>query len=230
MSDMPVSKETKQVLQNLNFINSNLYIAAGKRLRSMSDNETQYAEILIGDEFPEDMYIYDLGKFLSLMSLFEEPVVRGHGNGEYCSILNSGSERSRADFYYAPPDTITSPPEGEVVIDEEDTDVVFDIDYQTLQALIKATNIIEGKYIKIANDDGKIVISAVRKDIPDTNSYTVVVGDDGQDNDYEIFINTAHLNLLPSDYGVRINSECAVFESSDDRFRYVIGISEDSTF
>ena len=92
---MKLSEQTIEVLQNFSSINQSLLFKEGTKLRTVSPQKTVLAEVEIGDEFSQDFGIYDLGQFLSALSLVEEPDLNLNDNDMIISevmalLLNIG--------------------------------------------------------------------------------------------------------------------------------------------
>ena len=68
---MKMSEQTLQVLQNFSTINQSLLFKEGDVLRTVSPQKTVLAEVTVPDTFETQFGIYDLGQFLSAMTLIE---------------------------------------------------------------------------------------------------------------------------------------------------------------
>ena len=69
-----LSKRTQNVLKNFATINKSIIVESGSKVRTLSINKNIYASAKITEDFPRQIPIYDLGVFLSGLSLFENPV------------------------------------------------------------------------------------------------------------------------------------------------------------
>ena len=88
---MKLSEQTVEVLQNFSSINNSLLFKEGTMLRIVSPQKTVLAEVQVGDEFSQDFGIYDLGQFLSALSLIEDPDLDLGDNGMTISDGNGTS-------------------------------------------------------------------------------------------------------------------------------------------
>ena len=70
---MKLSDNTVSVLKNYSTINQNLMIKSGSSLGTMSAMKNIFAQANVGEDFAQDVAIYDLNEFLASMSLFENP-------------------------------------------------------------------------------------------------------------------------------------------------------------
>ena len=74
MTLVKLTKETFNTLKNFATINKSVVIDSGSKIRTISINKNIYASAEVSEEFPTQIPIYDLGIFLSGLSLFEQPV------------------------------------------------------------------------------------------------------------------------------------------------------------
>ena len=69
---MKLSEQTIEVLQNFSTINQSLLFKSGDVLRTVSPQKTVLAEVTVPDNFESEFGIYDLGQFLSAMTLIDD--------------------------------------------------------------------------------------------------------------------------------------------------------------
>ena len=70
---MIIHNETVEYLKNFAEINQSLVIEKGNVIKTVSEQTNVMAKADLGQEFPQDFAIYDLNKFLGVLSLFAEP-------------------------------------------------------------------------------------------------------------------------------------------------------------
>ena len=74
-----ISEPTINILKNYAAINSNLFVSeAGSVLATISPVKNVAAEATVAEHFPQSFGIWDLNKFLSVLSIFEEPELDFH--------------------------------------------------------------------------------------------------------------------------------------------------------
>ena len=69
---MKLSETTQNILKNYSTINQSIYLKEGSRLSTISVMRNILAAADVSEEFPVDFCIYDLGKFLNLLSIYPE--------------------------------------------------------------------------------------------------------------------------------------------------------------
>ena len=70
---MIINNETVETLKNFAEINQSLVIETGDVIKTVSEQTNVLAKAKLGQSFPQDFAIYDLNKFLGVLSLFAEP-------------------------------------------------------------------------------------------------------------------------------------------------------------
>ena len=72
---MKFDNRTVQVLRNFSTINPSLVFKRGSTISTISPGKAVIAVANVQPEFPQDFAIYDLGNFLNVISLFEDPTL-----------------------------------------------------------------------------------------------------------------------------------------------------------
>ena len=98
-----LSKTTLDVLKNFATINSSIVFRAGNTLRTISNAENILAKYTSEESFPTDFAIYDLGQFLSGISLFDNPQL-DFTSGDFVTIRGGGRS---AKYYFSDPETVS---------------------------------------------------------------------------------------------------------------------------
>ena len=86
---MKLDNRTVQVLKNFSTINPSLLFTKGKTLTTVSPSKTTMARAVIGEEIPSSFAIYELSRFLGVVSLFESPTL---DIGDSSMTINSGNQ------------------------------------------------------------------------------------------------------------------------------------------
>ena len=72
---MKLTSRTLQVLKNFSTINPSLLFKNGSVITTMSPNKTVMARATVGEVFPQTYAIYDLSRFIGVLSMFNDPDV-----------------------------------------------------------------------------------------------------------------------------------------------------------
>ena len=101
---MQLSSDTIKVLKNFGNINQGIYFKQGKVLKTMSSGKNILAEVTLGEEIPTSFGIYDLNKFLSVVSLHKDAPTFEFSDKEVKIVGNKG--RSKISYRFCEPTMI----------------------------------------------------------------------------------------------------------------------------
>jgi len=201
MTQIKLSQQTLLVLRNYATINSSIVIRKGNQLKTISIGENAIASFVCEEEFPQDFAIYDLTKFLSGISLFNDPVLE-FNDPNY--VLITGQGRSMKYYFSDPEITLKSAPDKNIQF--PGSDIEFKLSNEDISSLLKAHSIYEIDDLKFSSQDGQIVLTLCDKEDYTSNTYSqVVVGE--TTGDYEMFMKVENIRLVPGEYNVKISSK-----------------------
>jgi hypothetical protein len=193
---MNLKKQTIEVLRNFNGINQGILFREGNTIRTMSVMRTIFASAVVEDVFPKEFAIYDLGEFLSTISLFENPDIQF--KDEYF-IVAEGT--SKVKYFYSNPNVVVSAPEKQVAMPTPD--VTFNLAKSQIDQLLKASAVMKLKDFAVT-DGGVKVFN--RNSVG--NQYTIDLEMETNGNKgFEYTIKVDNLKFIPSDYAVAISSK-----------------------
>src|SRR6056300_756530 len=75
---MKFSERTLTVLKSFAAIDKSIVMKPGKTLRTITPEKTLIAIANLEDEIPSEAIVYDLSRFLSILSLYNDPNVEFH--------------------------------------------------------------------------------------------------------------------------------------------------------
>lgn len=217
---MKFSARTIQVLRNFSTINPSLVFKEGDELRTISSARSILARAKVDSKAPNTFAIYDLSKFLSAISMFEEPDLEPSGTK---AVITSGNERM--SWTLAEPSLILQPPERGIGAVEPD--VQFNLKNDVLSRTIKALSIIGVPEIAVTGDDGKIYLEALNTKNSSESSYRVEVGE--TDKTFRLIFLAENIKLLPGDYDVSISKRGISYFKGED-VEYWITTEQNSTY
>ena len=193
---MNLKKQTIEVLRNFNGINQGILFREGNTIRTMSVMRTIFASAVVEDVFPKEFAIYDLGEFLSTISLFENPDIQF--KDEYF-IVAEGT--SKVKYFYSNPNVVVSAPEKQVAMPTPD--ITFNLAKSQIDQLLKASAVMKLKDFAVT-DCGVKVFN--RNSVG--NQYTIDLEMETNGNKgFEYTIKVDNLKFIPSDYAVAISSK-----------------------
>jgi hypothetical protein len=217
---MKLNTRTIQVLKNFASINPSIQFSEGTNLKTISPNKTMMAKAKLEDIIPSTFAIYDLSRFLGVVSLFEDPEYQIDER-----MVNIASPGRKVSYTFADPSTIITPPDREIVL--EDPDVVFELKQENFAEIMKALGVMSFPDLVVVGEDGKVVLRATDTKNPSSDKYDIEVG--STDRTFTAVFKTENVKILPSSYTVSLSSKGISHFVSDD-VEYWISLEANSTF
>ena len=212
-----LSKNTLGILKNFASINSNLLIKSGNLLKTIAPSKCLLAEAKVDEDFPVEIAIWDLGQFLGVVSLFNDPEFEF--NDTYVSIQ---SNNSSVKYFYSAPSLLTVPTKNLTMPKVTQT---FDLTQSAFAELSRAAAVLQVSDLEIVGENGIISMIVSKKNDPSSNSYSVEVGETDQDFSYSL--DMANLKLLQGDYTVSLtDSVVSKFAHSTMDLNYFIAVEK----
>lgn len=218
---MKLSNTTLSILKNFSTINQSLQFKPGQVLRTISPVKSVLASATVPDSFEKEFSIYDLPKFLGVISLFDNPDFEF-----FDSHVRVSSPGRRVDYRYADPSTLVLPPSKDLNIG--DADVRFTLTSAQYTEIMKALGVLSLPDLMIVGEDGKINLRAGDSKMKGSNNYDIAIGE--TDLTFTAVFKTENLKLAANrDYEVSISSKGISWFKSDD-VEYYIAIESNSKF
>lgn len=208
---MKISEETLSVLNNFSSVNAAISIDEGSEITTISEGKNIIAKAVVDETFSRKFGIYQLGEFLSAVSLLEDPTFDFQENNVN---IKSGNSRQRVNYQYCDPTLITSPPEG-AIENFPDPDFDFELKAEDLKSLLRSAGVLSLPHISIESSDKGIEVCVCNKEIKSgTNAFTLsidqsTVSSEGNDlsDDYCMVFNVDNLKVIPGNYDVNISNK-----------------------
>ena len=220
---LKMSKNTLEVLKNFSTINSNILIKPGNKIRTISNLKNVLAEAEVETVFDKEFGIWDLNQFLATVSLFKDPEFEFQD--KYVVI---SSKNSSVKYFYCEPKLLTTTDKD---ITMPDIVLEFELETDSLEHLMKASNVLSLDDICIRSNGDKIVILVMDKEDSTSNNYSIEVGDNPDGHEFSFYLKSDNLKLLPGTYEVSLSdSIVAHFKSKTTDVQYWIALESDSKF
>jgi len=217
---MKFSDKTLSVLKNFSTINHGILFRSGSTLKTISPQKTIMANVDVEETFEKDFAIYDLPRFLGVLSLFDNPeIVLGENQATIVS------DKRKLVYTYSDPTTFTTPPVKDVSFPE--TTIKFSLANEDLQKVQRAANVLQLPETIVSGDGSTIYLSADDSKTPSKDKYSVAIGTTTQV--FNAVFKNENLKLLPSDYSVEI-SERGISRFTAEGIMYYIATEATSTF
>lgn len=217
---MKFDAKTIQVLKNFANINPSIVFKAGTTLATISQTKTILAKAKLDQEITSSFGIYDLNRFLSTLSLFENPSIEVR---ETEMIIKSGSRK--ATYRFTPAELIMTPPEKDLKF--PDAEVKFDLLGADLQECLKALNVLGLPEVAVVGDGKNIMLQAIDSKNPSCDIYSTTVGE--TEDKFRMIFRAENLKMVPGTYKVMIASR-GLSKFYNDDIEYYISVESNSTF
>lgn len=196
VTKMRLSKETYNILKNFAAINSNILIQPGNVLKTVSAGKNIYVEAKVTEDFDVEVPIWDLNKFLGIVSMFNNPDLEFHDTHV---VITNG--RSSVTYYYSEPSLLTIPTRE---IKMPATVTRFDLDEKDLNEILKASSVLQVSDLRMVGEDGKFTISVDDSGQSTSNSFEIVIDENYTGKDFEGTVNVSEMKFIPGSYSVEL--------------------------
>jgi len=217
---MKFSNETLTVLKSFSSINKSILFKEGNVLKTITPEKTLIAIADIPDEIPSDACVYDLSRFLSILSLYNDPDVEFE---DKYFIISEGKRRTK--YVYADISMIHTPPEKEITLPSED--VVVNVSQGDLSSVLKAAGVLQFSEIAFVGESGKVFLKAIDSSNENADDFGVEIGE--TDDTFKFIIKTDNLKLLPLDYEVTLCAK-GISQFRGKGVTYFVAIDSKSTY
>lgn len=219
---MKLESKTIQILKNFASINPSLMFKPGQTLSTVSPLKTLMAKATIDEIVPSQFAIYDLSKFLGVLSLFESPNL---SIGER-SMEISGNQQ-KVNYTFADPKLIVTPNDKEIAM--PDCEIQFKMMGDDLSKVLKAMGVLQLPEIAVTGNGSEMFIEAIDSKNPSSDSYKVQVGTTNYN--FKMIFKAENIKIMAGDYNVSISSKgIAHFKGETVPVEYWVATEASSTF
>lgn len=217
---MQLSAKSVNVLKNFSTINPSIVLKPGNVISTISPNKTIVARATVPDEFQGVYGIYLLNRFISTLSLFENPELEFGSE----SVTIRSDNRSTV-YHYSDPSVIMVAPEKELKLPS--VDVEFNLTNKSLQAVTKALGILGLPEIAVVGDGETVSLQAIDSKAGSADTYSINVGE--TDLVFRAIFRAENMRMMDGDYAVKISSK-GISQFIGLEATYWIAIEATSTF
>jgi len=219
MQKVKLSARTVQILKNFSSINPSLLFKEGNVITTISPSRTILASARVNENFEADFAIYNLSRFLSVLSLFNDPELEIHD--KYVTIMDG---KKKLNYMFADPSNIITPPEK--TIDMPDPEISLSLPNEDLQNIMKALSVLQLPEIAFVGEENNASIQAIDSKGLVGDNCSVNLG--SSDRDFKMIFKAENIKIIPDDYKVHISSKkISKFVGSDTE--YYIAVETNSS-
>ena len=215
---MKLSETTVNILKNFSTINPSILFKPGNNISTVSPTKTMMATVSVDETFEVQAGIYELPKFIGVLSIFDEPDLSFSSTKVY---IKSG-HRSLS-YTCASPEMIIAPSKNIVM---PPSAFEFTLPETELTKLNRASSVLQLPDIVIeTDDDNNIIMAATNLKNPTSDSYKVEVSVNSvADYVKGAVIKAEYLSkLMPRDYVVTITDK-NICKFETDKLTYYIAL------
>lgn len=219
---MKLSENTLNILKSFHTINQSILIRPGNRIRTIAPTKTIMSRVDITESFDREFAIYDLGKLLGLIGMFDDPDL---SFDEDAITIKDGKNSVR--YVYASPETIVSAPDKNVELPSVDASAK--VTPEDLSRVQKAAGVMGVQDITIRGADGVLTIEAHDKKNQTSNKFVLEVGQTTAEFNADFKLD--NIKLIPDTYEISISSKMiALFEGENVGASYWLACESTSSF
>lgn len=223
---MKFSARTIQILKNFTQINPSIVFTPGNVLKTMSPMSTVMAKATIAETIPQQFGIYDLSRFLGVLSLFDEPDLEFKDN---FIVIKSGKQT--LNYLYADPSFIKAPPDKDIELPVDSVEKTLTA--AAFQSLMKAVGVLQLPDIAFTGRDGNLFMEVLdlnpKNKTGNTGSDTFAINIGETTKRFRMVVKPENMKLLSGDYTLKISSKTLLYLSGSD-VQYWIACEKNSTY
>jgi hypothetical protein len=221
---MKLSEQTLTLLKNYATINPGVQIKSGQVIRTISKQQNVLAKATITETFDSDFVIYDLNRFLALVSSLDSPEISVNAGKKVLSVT---SGTSKTTYGLSDESMIVAPPAKEIKV--ENAEVNFTLTKDNLGQVLKLSGILGLPNIAVVGNGSEISISALDAKNDESDNFSVNVG--ATSATFKFIFTTENLKMIPGTYNVAISSKgISHFKHEKDPIEYWIATEAGSKY
>jgi hypothetical protein len=195
MNTVTFSKNTLTILKNFSSLNSNLLVKPGNVIKTITPSKNGMAVASVEENFDVEFGIWDLNKFLGVVSLFNNPTFTF---GEKSVKIKNGGD-SVVNYFYSEPRLLSVPTKD---VNMPSVNVSTTLTEKQFSELQKAASVMQLPDLSFKSENSSIV--AVVSDIsdPTSNSYKVVLQESWDGPDFVFNFKMENIKILTGDYSI----------------------------
>jgi hypothetical protein len=217
---MKIDTDTVNVLKNFAKINPSIVVQEGNVLKTISPTKTIMAKAKVKTDFDKRFAIYNLDRFISIVSTFTDPDFKF---GDKSVDISDNNRKTH--YVYADETTVTKAPEREINLPS--VDVTFRLTNDNLRDVEKAAGILALPEIVVMGDGKNLYLQAADSKNPSGDVYSIQIGE--TDKAFKAIFKAENIKIIPGDYDVNISSKGISHFVRDD-VEYYIAVESSSTF
>jgi hypothetical protein len=219
---MKLSENTVNILRNFATINQGLIFKSGNTLRTVSKQQNILAKAIVTESFIKNFAIYDLNRFLAVLSSMNDPDLTVNANN-----IKIDSGTSKTTYRLSDETMIVAAPDKDIPV--QNAEVKFALTKNNLAQVLKLSGVLGLPNIAVRGNHKKISIITFDAKNQDSDIFSIDVGDTSAEFQF-IFV-TENFKMILGDYEVQISSKgVSHFKSKKELLEYWIATEVGSKY
>ena len=195
---MKLEARTMQILKNFALINPSMLFREGTVQSSIAAQKTILARTTLKESFPKEFAIFDLSRFIGMLSLFTEPELEFSDTRVFVS-----QGRQKVEYTFADPDLVVAAPAKTPSV--TDPEVEFTLTAECLQSTMRAYGALQSTHIIVQGDGETITVGVGKPTDPTSDTFKIEVGQ--TQHTFKFAFKAEHVKILQGEYQVQISSK-----------------------
>lgn len=195
---MKISEGTLSVLKNFSLINPSILFKPGNEISTISSSKTILSTATVDETFPVKGAIYNLNRFLGVLSLFEDPELTFD---EHRVTISEGAKNIR--YTFTDEKMVVVPPDRTIEFPVADASV--EVPWKELNDVMRACAVMDLPEVALVGEDGKISICAMDTKNPTADNYSSDVGETS--NTFKFIFKVENLKLMNYNYLIEVTAK-----------------------
>lgn len=218
---MKLETRTMQILKNFAMINPSMLFREGDVQTTIAPQKSIMARTTLKETLPKEFAIFDLSRFIGVLSLFNEPDLEFD---DARVVVKQG--RQKVEYTFADPELVVAPPSKTPNISEPE--IKFTLTGEALQSTMKALGALQSTHFIVEGNGSDIMVGVGKPTDPTSDTFRIEVGQ--TEHTFKFAFKAENVKILPGDYEVEISSRnISHFKCSDVEY-WIMADSNHSEF
>jgi hypothetical protein len=217
---MKLTKKTLNLLENFASISDSILIQPGNKIKTMSSSKSLLVTAEVEEEFPQELPIYSLTKFLSLVKCVEKPQLTFDENTIFIS-----NDEDTIEFRLSDKTIIQTPPNKSIELPTED--VELEVSTQQFDKCQKVARTMQHKHLAFVGDGENVWLKVLDKNNSGSDTFKTKVGE--TDKTFTAFVLLDNLKFQTGYYDlVMCKKNIMKLVSHHENVHYFVALEPDS--
>jgi hypothetical protein len=195
---MKLEARTMQILKNFATINPSMLFREGSIQSTIGPQKNILARATITERIPTQFAIFELSRFLGVLSLFSDPEIEFDE-----SRVLIKQNRQSVEYTFADPEMIIAAPDKTPAINNPE--VQFTLPSEAIQTTLKALGALQSTHVIIEGDGENVTIGVGKPSDPTCDTFKTEIG--LSNHVFKFAFKAENLKIIPIDYQVSLSSK-----------------------